>query len=187
MDTIKEYSFPAAHLITEKGEDGKKSVIKGQTIKEHCEKVSNIAKGFAKSFGAEDVAALCGLAHDIGKYSKEFQRRIWEDGPKVDHSTAGAIELKTLKSLGFPCVAGHHSGLPDIYQLLNERLGGVLTKDVYRKGGKFCVSVSDRFFDSLRPALEIVNEEFAILSLMEYYNDETGIFENFEGGDSFFI
>ena len=45
-----------------------------------------------------------------------------EDGPKVDHSTAGAIELKTLKSLSFPCVAGHHSGLPDIHQLLNDRL-----------------------------------------------------------------
>ncbi len=121
MEAIKKYSFPAAHLITEEGEDGKKHVIKGQTIKEHCESVSNIAKGFAKSFGAEDAAALCGLAHDIGKYSNEFQRRIWEDGPKVDHSTAGAMELKTLKSLGFPCVAGHHSGLPDIYQLLNDR------------------------------------------------------------------
>lgn len=121
MDSIIEYSFPAAHLITEE-EDGKKRVVKGQTIKQHCENVSKIAKGFAVCFGAEDAAALCGLAHDIGKYSKEFQKRIWSNGPKVDHSTAGAKELKRLKSLGFPCIAGHHSGLQDIYQLLNDRI-----------------------------------------------------------------
>ena len=75
MEAIKKYSFPAAHLITEEGEDGKKHVIKGQTIKEHCESVSNIAKGFAKSFGAEDAAALCGLAHDIGS---GFRALEWE-------------------------------------------------------------------------------------------------------------
>ena len=103
MDSIIEYSFPAAHLITEE-EDGKKRVVKGQTIKQHCENVSKIAKGFAVCFGAEDAAALCGLAHDIGKYSKEFQKRIWSNGPKVDHSTAGAKELKRLKSLGLGCL-----------------------------------------------------------------------------------
>lgn len=146
METIKEYSFPAAHLITEEGEDGKKNVIKGQTIKEHCESVSNIAKGFAKSFGAEDAAALCGLAHDIGKYSKEFQRRIWEDGPKVDHSTAGAIELKTLKSLSFPCVAGHHSGLPDIHQLLNDRLNRKLPSYESYKNEILLVKALDPLF-----------------------------------------
>lgn len=66
-------------------------------------------------------------------------------------------------------------------------LAGVLTKDIYRRAGKYSVSVSDRVFDSLRPALEIVNEEFAILSLMKYYSDETGIYEKFEGGESIFI
>lgn len=122
MDSIRIYSFPAAHLITEEDEYGEKRVIKGQTVKEHCENVSEIARRFAETFGAGDTAALCGLAHDIGKYSKAFQKRIWEDGPKVDHSTAGAIELKNLGSVGFPCVAGHHSGLSNIHPLISDKL-----------------------------------------------------------------
>jgi len=36
------------------------------------------------------------------------------NGPKVDHSTAGAIELYNLKmTAAAACVAGHHAGIPD--------------------------------------------------------------------------
>ena len=122
MGSVKKYSFFAAHLIVEEDENGGKCVIKGQTIEEHCKNVSIIARRFADPFGAGDAAALCGLAHDIGKYSKAFQKRIWEDGPKVDHSAAGAIELKKMGSFGFLCVAGHHAGLSNIHQLISERL-----------------------------------------------------------------
>lgn len=122
MDTIRKYSCPAAHIITSEDEHGNKYAEKCQTIKEHCENVSMIAGSFAKAFGAGDAAALCGLAHDIGKYSNVFQKRIWEDGPKVDHATAGALELRKLGSFGFPCVAGHHAGLVDIKNLISDRL-----------------------------------------------------------------
>lgn len=119
---VEKYSMYAAHVIKEKDENDEEIITKAQSIKDHCEQVAELARSFAECFGAGDAAALCGLAHDIGKYSKEFQRRIWEDGPKVDHSTAGGKELCDLKSLGFSCVAGHHSGLPDISPLVNERL-----------------------------------------------------------------
>ena len=73
-----------------------------------------MAASFAKAFNAEEAAHLCGMAHDIGKYSKGFQRRILEGGEKVDHSTAGAQELKKLNRLPeIYCVSGHHSGLLD--------------------------------------------------------------------------
>ena len=60
--------------------------------------------------------------HDIGKYSRAFQRRLEGARQRVDHSTAGAKELihlfgstpeKPLAELLAYCVAGHHTGLPD--------------------------------------------------------------------------
>ena len=122
MNQIRKYSLPAAHLRTEEDENGEKRVIEVQTIKEHCENVSATARKFAENFGAGDAAALCGLAHDIGKYSKAFQKRIWEDGPKVNHSSAGSIELKNMDFVGFPCAAGHHAGLSDLHPLISDKL-----------------------------------------------------------------
>ena len=57
---------------------------------------------------------MCGLAHDIGKYSDEFQLRL-RGGKKVDHATAGAIECFKIKAaFEAVCVIGHHSGLPNV-------------------------------------------------------------------------
>lgn len=59
----------------------------------------------------------CGMLHDLGKYSKEFQRKIQNDtGERVDHSTAGAKvcnEKGGYYSILSYCIAGHHAGLPD--------------------------------------------------------------------------
>ena len=66
-----------------------------QTIKDHLEKTAETAKAFAGCFGAGEDAYLCGLIHDIGKYSEAFQKRIYKESKKrVDHSGAGAVELK---------------------------------------------------------------------------------------------
>ena len=57
---------------------------------------------------------MCGIAHDIGKYSDEFQLRL-RGGKKVDHATAGAIECFKIKAaFEAVCVIGHHSGLPNV-------------------------------------------------------------------------
>lgn len=89
-----------------------------QSIKEHLQGTADRAKKFAAEFGCADIGYLCGLMHDIGKYSDEFQRRIQdpEHTCKVDHSTAGAKELMALSDNYIPmamAVAGHHSGLLD--------------------------------------------------------------------------
>ena len=66
-----------------------------------------------------ELAVLAAWLHDIGKFSKEFQHRILDGGPKVDHSTAGAYEAFSagrgagVASLLAYCIAGHHGGLPD--------------------------------------------------------------------------
>lgn len=85
-----------------------------QTIKEHCEGTAKLAAQFAKAFECEQWGYNIGIVHDIGKYSKAFQRRLLENGSITDHSTAGAQELIKVKNyLAAYCVAGHHAGLPD--------------------------------------------------------------------------
>ena len=90
--------------------DGRK-----QTVMEHLKGTAEFAERFAAAFDAAEQGALAGLAHDIGKYSEAFQRRILENGPKTDHSTAGAFECAKINQIPAAfCVAGHHSGLPDL-------------------------------------------------------------------------
>ncbi len=99
--------------IAHKSDDGRM-----QTIDEHLSGTAKLAEGFAASFGAGEYGNCVGQLHDAGKYSVEFQRHIMQNGPKVDHSTAGAqAVLKAYptgpgKVLAY-CAAGHHSGLPD--------------------------------------------------------------------------
>ena len=78
-----------------------------------------MAEKFASEFGEENIGKIAGLYHDIGKYSKKFQKYIrQESNGKVDHSTAGARELFKLKSrlnlIAAFCICGHHGGIPDI-------------------------------------------------------------------------
>lgn len=88
-----------------------------QTVKEHLYGTAELAEKFAGQFGCPDWGYCCGLLHDIGKYSAEFQRKIKENtGERVDHSTAGAqLCLEKDGAYGFMsyCIAGHHAGLPD--------------------------------------------------------------------------
>ena len=90
-------------------EDGR-----NQTVKEHLDGTAALCRGFAGAFGAGELAWMIGQAHDIGKYSEPFQRRIRKENVTTDHSRAGAQQAAAL--LGPPaayCIAGHHGGLPD--------------------------------------------------------------------------
>lgn len=89
-----------------------------QKLKTHLEDTASMAKKFADSFYNGDYAYACGLLHDIGKYSREFQNKIINNSnARVDHSTAGAIEINQefvlMGKLLAYCIAGHHGGLPD--------------------------------------------------------------------------
>ena len=101
------------YLAHRNQEDGRE-----QLMVDHLWGVSKKAEKFAKVFGEQEVGQLMGLYHDVGKYSREFQEYLLQGGgKKVDHSTAGALELVMKKSsVSLPaafCVAGHHSGLMD--------------------------------------------------------------------------
>ena len=85
-----------------------------ESVEDHLSAVAETAARFAEPFGGSSWARAAGMAHDAGKFSAAFQRRILCDGPKVDHSTAGARELRNeaCGMLSY-CVAGHHGGLPN--------------------------------------------------------------------------
>lgn len=86
-----------------------------QPLAEHLRNVSRLAAERAGCFGAERVAEVAGLLHDLGKYTNEFQRRIAGDALRVDHATRGAmLAAERYGSLGHLlayAIAGHHAGL----------------------------------------------------------------------------
>lgn len=88
-----------------------------QTIKDHLQGTAKLAGDFARKFGKQDWGYCCGMLHDIGKYSADFQKRIAGTCErKVDHATAGS---RVCKEKGGKycfleyCIAGHHAGLAD--------------------------------------------------------------------------
>ncbi|TCW62117.1 CRISPR-associated helicase Cas3' [Treponema sp. J25] len=93
-----------------------------QPLIEHLRNTAELARKFGADANVAELAYIAGLVHDLGKYSTEFQKRLEGIGPRVDHSTAGAKELKKLlegtpqqvfaQLLAYP-ILGHHAGLPD--------------------------------------------------------------------------
>lgn len=89
-----------------------------QTVEEHLKNVGILSAAYSKEFGVEHLGYVCGMLHDVGKYSMEFQDRLLNGSERVDHSTAGAIEVEQLLGRAFKIVlgyiiCGHHSGLMD--------------------------------------------------------------------------
>lgn len=88
-----------------------------QLLKDHLQGTAILAEKLAGKFGNADWGYFCGMLHDIGKYSDEFQRKIQEGiNLRVDHSTAGAqvcSQLEGCYQFVSYCIAGHHAGLPD--------------------------------------------------------------------------
>jgi len=100
-----------------------------QILRDHLIAVSSLSGERGAKFRSEQVAELAGLLHDLGKYSHEFQQRL-NGGDRVDHSTAGAVEMLRLGGAGpqimaqlvAHCIAGHHAGLPNSIGDLDQRL-----------------------------------------------------------------
>lgn len=102
---MKQYKY-IAHSENSNGEE--------QSMKQHHDGVAEIMKSFAFADEFEDIFSYCGLLHDIGKYSKEFQNYIRSGGKKESHAKWGAYMAKMDKriNVAFPII-GHHAGLPN--------------------------------------------------------------------------
>jgi len=99
-----------------------------QTIEKHIRGVARLAGEFSEVFGAGEWGRLAGLWHDLGKYSNEFQKKLFdangiechlETKPgRVIHSQAGGHLAQKVFSGGMErvfcwLIMGHHSGLAD--------------------------------------------------------------------------
>lgn len=87
-----------------------------QLLTDHLIQVAKLSSSFASDFNAEEFGYIAGIFHDIGKYSEKFQKRLEGSAIRVDHSTAGAVEVAKLypkaQSLLLQyIIAGHHTGL----------------------------------------------------------------------------
>ncbi len=95
-----------------------------QTIYQHLTQTAKLAEDFSVPL-LKSIAHSAGLAHDIGKYAVNFQKRLDGNSIRFEHAVCGAIEYQKLaeKSKSFYeyaiayllayCIAGHHTGLPD--------------------------------------------------------------------------
>lgn len=103
----------------------------GQPLVVHLRTVAEWAKALADPFGLGVLAYACGLLHDLGKYSADFQRyladalagKVVRRGD-VPHAWEGALAIlrqlgKTPATMGLAdllanIVASHHGGLTDM-------------------------------------------------------------------------
>ena len=104
-----------AHSLPDRGQSD------WQLLSRRLSKVSALSAERGAKFGSEQAAALAGLLHDLGKYTREFQARL-DGGERVDHATAGAREVvalatrvddRCLAEVVSHAIAGHHAGMPD--------------------------------------------------------------------------
>jgi CRISPR-associated endonuclease/helicase Cas3 len=94
-----------------------------QTIADHLEGVTKLARDFASVFGAADYAELIAKAHDLGKIHSSWQHYVRnENAQQVNHSDVGATAIAMQEKyafLGF-IVACHHGGLKNFYEFREE-------------------------------------------------------------------
>ena len=106
-----------------------------QTVTAHLMGTAALCRAFAADFGAANEGEMAGLAHDIGKYTPGFQHRLLDNGPIVDHATAGAIACaRQNHGLIAACVAGHHGGLQNVGNVHTDQPGDNTLYGRLRKG-----------------------------------------------------
>ncbi len=99
----------------------------GQSLSDHLHETSDLAGSFGLKFGCPSLSKACGLLHDIGKFSRDFQDYLTKslDGRnsrrgEVAHSIYGAVACLDKVDNYFlaDClaniIASHHGELNDM-------------------------------------------------------------------------
>lgn len=148
-----------------------------QSVKEHCEAVSELCREYGKKIGLENLCSLEGLSHDGGKLCGDFNNYIAGNSSfsrgEIDHSFAGAkylsdlctkIECKAIKKIAARVICSHH-GLQD---WLNENSENTLVKRLDKK---------DRW-DEIEENIKATFDERATIELIKKANEEYVAFKN---------
>ncbi len=132
-----------------------------QTMKQHLEKVSELAGQFGAKFEMETECKVMGLFHDLGKYSKRFQGVLEGTEQRVNHEAAGALMMIKLYSekveILARCIFGHHKGLEnDINSYLKTSLESEHGED--KKNRRYSISGKEEY----QKLFEIMNSDLNI-------------------------
>ncbi len=159
-----------------------------QTLSDHLSSVSNICREYCSDIGLSEVGFICGLVHDLGKTSNEFQEYLlgntrYKRGD-IDHSTAGAQFLSTMGCDWFDyykqsplnaklcedsmnvielCILSHHSGLINCLSVDgDDRFSKRLNKELGLDNSKLIFEKMDPFVtDGVREHLPSAIEELS--------------------------
>ncbi len=87
-------------------------------LRDHLFAVSAQAREFGDAFGAGDICAAIGLAHDLAKADPRFQAYLivcfeGRHAEKCPHAAPSALATKEILGPFQMAVLGHHTGLPD--------------------------------------------------------------------------
>ena len=102
-----------------------------QSLLFHLQETASLARHYAEAFGLGYTAYTCGLLHDLGKFSKAFQRYLYYSlsgkrvhRGEVPHAWEGALTILnkleedkndiSLADILSNVVASHHGGLTDM-------------------------------------------------------------------------
>lgn len=121
---------------------------KWQTIKVHAENVAEKIKNFSNLWCTEEYAENLGLLHDVGKYQADFQRRLQGEKISVEHSISGAALWLNKKwpESGAYCIAGHHSGLPNVGNKTDSSDESTLLGRIKRASSQFFSAYKNELF-----------------------------------------
>jgi CRISPR-associated endonuclease/helicase Cas3 len=91
---------------------------KWQVLRDHLIQVGTLAEELALAAGASREFALrakaCGLLHDLGKYTADFQKLLRGEVKRAPHSIYGAAAAAQIRAIDVSfAIAGHHAGMPD--------------------------------------------------------------------------
>lgn len=98
---------------------------KWQLLRDHLRETAELAEAFAAEASATcvnpatsrlaELARSTALAHDLGKYSEKFQRRLRGEPVRAIHSLQGAMLAARKKCVDAGmAIAGHHGGIPSL-------------------------------------------------------------------------
>lgn len=135
-----------------------------ETVKEHLQKVSTLAREYGEPLGMGEIAGLAGQVHDFGKYSDTFQDVLKGIRTGVDHAMGGAcfVEGGYRGKPGIrpvvEAVNGHHDGLT-AYGEVKDELHAMADESGYARGhGGKTPSTNGR--DQLQAAIDVFRYDF---------------------------
>ena len=153
------------YLAKSKSPDGRE-----ETVKSHLEEVATLAGEYGKPLGMENLAKMCGLLHDFGKYGTPFQELLRNIASRIDHALPGASLLCAMRQMRIEnsptykaCVeviAGHHSGL-ESYPSFSGKIKESLTQGIAEviNHDKTC-SIPNKDGETIQGAASILMNDF---------------------------